>query len=197
MASFTWIFQNQNLLPILFSNVKISIWTFLFYRKNHREKKNFVKNFKRSLLLDGWLNGYHVLRNYEKLLKATATFIELCFYQKWGCIKMREHAKMFEANKVFKLTVVIFKPTSSFSKSKFMVHFWNFISTNTRFCTQLLFIWKCITSTLSSLWHFTNANIFSLPGLVFPLDTYFLRALVMALDNIMILKLNHYHHYSN
>ena len=37
------------------SNVKINIWTFLFYKNNVREKVNFFKISKvRYFLLDGW-----------------------------------------------------------------------------------------------------------------------------------------------
>ena len=47
----------------------------------------------------------------------------------------------------------------AFSKYKFAVHFSKVICKKTRPCTPLLFIWKWITSTLSSISLETNCNV--------------------------------------
>ena len=56
------VFRSKKPLAIFMSNVKISIWTFLF----HKWKSQSFQNFKRPLFFAGWLYGFHfcsVLRN--------------------------------------------------------------------------------------------------------------------------------------
>ena len=56
-------------------------------------------------------------------IKNVACFVKPCFYRKQGCIKMGKHAETIHTNKVYKLAIVVFIPTSPFSKYKFVVHF--------------------------------------------------------------------------
>ena len=95
-------------------------------------------------------------------IKTVGSFIKTRFYWKRGCIKMVYRAEKFHIYQGYKVPIVLFIPTSLFSKYKIVAHFSNFICTNTRFCTFLPFIWKWITSTLSFIWNEKNGNIFIL-----------------------------------
>ena len=70
-------------------------------------------------------------------IKKVATFIKTRFHCKQDSIKMRKHVETFNANKGCKLAIVVFIPTSQFSKQKFVVHV---IFIKMRLCTLLPFI---------------------------------------------------------
>ena len=94
-------------------------------------------------------------------MKNVASFIKARFYWQRDCIKMRKHAATFQANKGYKLAIVIFIPALSFSKWKFVVHLSNVICMETRSYTSLLFILKWITSALSFIWLEPNGKVFT------------------------------------
>ena len=68
-------------------------------------------------------------------IKNVACFIKTCFHWKIGnIIKIWKHAKMFNANKGYKLAIAVFIPTPPFSKYKLVVHFSNVICMKLRPC---------------------------------------------------------------
>ena len=102
-----------------------------------------------------------------------ASFIKINLYLKRGSIKIRKHVETFHANKVYNLVIVVFIRTLLFSKQKFVVHFSNVISTKTRPCTPIRFIWICITSTLSLIRLEINGNVLRTWDLVFPKGPFY------------------------
>ena len=109
-----------------------------------------------------------------------ASFIKINLYLKRGSIKIRKHVETFHANKVYNLVIVVFIRTLLFSKQKFVVHFSNVISTKTRPCTPIHFIWICITSTLSLIRLEINGNVLRTWDLVFPKGPFFLGSRVQV-----------------
>ena len=89
-------------------------------------------------------------------IKKRCKFHKTRFYWKRGYWKMRLNAEKFHINKSYKLAIVVFIPTLSFWKYKFIVHFPKLFGRKQGLLYPYFFIWKWITLTLSFMWHETN-----------------------------------------